>query len=441
MEQLTTIIFFIALVSIALAIISIRYTLRIRSYLEEFIYVSKKISNKEFNSRLNISAKGELGELARNFNEMIEIMDSTIAEVEYSHLQMKSILKSISHGILAIDVDGNIMLINEEAKRILKCDINPKVEDKNINLVIKEKDLLKEISLFKGSKKSKRTQLTTSEDIVYKINLDPIYLQDFDNIIIGSIINIEDITQKVKLENMRSDFVANVSHELKTPLTSISGFVETLKLNENIDVSTRNRFLGIIESESDRLKRLIDDILLLSFIENNDKMSLDKVSIYDVFKEVYDMTSYMAKSKNINLYYEFNNKEITTLSNNEFNNKEITTLSNRDYIKQIFLNLVDNAIKYTPENKNIKVEVKKENENITIIVMDEGVGIPKEDIERIFERFYRVDKARSRDVGGTGLGLAITKHIVKSLDGSITVNSELNKGSEFIVTIPQKISL
>lgn len=428
MEQLTTIIFFIALVSITLAIISIRYTLKIRSYLEEFIYVSKKISNKEFNSRLNISAKGELGQLAKNFNEMIEIMDSTIAEVEYSHLQMKSILKSISHGILAIDADGNIMLINEEAKRILKCDVSQKVEDKNINLVIKEKDLLKEIILFKGSKQSKRMQLTTSEDIVYKINLDPIYLQDFDNIIIGSIINIEDITQKVKLENMRSDFVANVSHELKTPLTSISGFVETLKLNENIDVDTRNRFLGIIESESDRLKRLIDDILLLSFIENNDKMSLDKVSIYEVFKEVYEMTSYMAKSKNINLDY-------------EFNDNEIITLSNRDYIKQVFLNLVDNAIKYTPENRSIKVEVKKENDIITIKVIDEGLGIPKDDVDRIFERFYRVDKARSRDVGGTGLGLAITKHIVKSLGGSITVNSELNKGSEFIVTIPQKISL
>lgn len=428
MEQLTTIIFFIALISIAIAIISIRYTLRIRSYLEEFIYVSKKISNKEFNSRLNISAKGELGELAKNFNEMIEIMDSTIAEVEYSHLQMKSILKSISHGILAIDADGNIMLINEEAKRILKCDVSQKVEDKNINLVIKEKDLLKEILLFKSSKQNNRIQLTTSEDIVYKLNLDPIYLQDFDNIIIGSIINIEDITQKVKLENMRSDFVANVSHELKTPLTSISGFVETLKLNENIDVDTRNRFLGIIESESDRLKRLIDDILLLSFIENNDKMSLDRVSVYDVFKEVYDMTSYMAKSKDINLDY-------------EFNDKEIITFSNKDYIKQVFLNLVDNAIKYTPENRNIKVEVKKENKKIIIKVIDEGVGIPKEDIDRIFERFYRVDKARSRDVGGTGLGLAITKHIVKSLDGSITVNSELNKGSEFIVTIPQKISL
>ena len=423
MEQLTKVIFFIALVSITIAIISIRYTLMIRGYLEEFIYVSKKISNKEFNSRLNISAKGELGELAKNFNKMIEIMDSTITELENSHLQMKSILKSISHGILAIDINGNIMLINEEAKRILKCDTNKKVEDKNISSAIGEKDLLNEILLFKGSKKNKRTQLTTSEDIVYKINLDPIYLQDFDNIIIGSIINIEDITTKVKLENMRSDFVANVSHELKTPLTSISGFVETLRLNENIDINTRNRFLGIIESESDRLKRLIDDILLLSFIENNEKMSLDKVSIYQVFKEVYEMTIYMANSKNIKLDY-------------YFDDKEIEILSNRDYIKQIFLNLVDNAIKYTPENKKIEVYVKKESKNITIKVIDEGVGIPKEDINRIFERFYRVDKARSRDVGGTGLGLAITKHIVKSLDGTIVVNSELNKGSEFIVTIP-----
>lgn len=423
MEQLTKVIFFIALLSITIAIISIRYTLMIRGYLEEFIYVSKKISNKEFNSRLNISAKGELGELAKNFNKMIEIMDSTITELENSHLQMKSILKSISHGILAIDINGNIMLINEEAKRILKCDTNKKVEDKNISSVIGEKDLLNEILLFKGSKKNKRIQLTTSEDIVYKINLDPIYLQDFDNIIIGSIINIEDITTKVRLENMRSDFVANVSHELKTPLTSISGFVETLRLNENIDIDTRNRFLGIIESESDRLKRLIDDILLLSFIENNEKMSLDKVSIYQVFKEVYEMTIYMANSKNIKLDY-------------YFDDKEIEILSNRDYIKQIFLNLVDNAIKYTPENKKIEVYVKKESKNITIKVIDEGVGIPKEDINRIFERFYRVDKARSRDVGGTGLGLAITKHIVKSLDGTIVVNSELNKGSEFIVTIP-----
>ncbi|MGL5314875.1 MAG: ATP-binding protein [Peptostreptococcaceae bacterium] len=425
MEELMTIIFFIVLVSVIIAILSIRYTLRLRKYLEEFIYVSKKISNKEFHTRLNISAKGELGELAKNFNEMIEIMDSTITEVEYNHLQMTSILKSISHGILAVDIDGNIMLINAEAKRILKCDKNKQVEGNNINVVIKEEKLLKEIAMFKGSKVSKDKEITTSDDIVYKINLDPIYLQDINNVIIGSIINIEDITEKVKLENMRSDFVANVSHELKTPLTSISGFVETLKLNENIDVNTRNRFLGIIESESDRLKRLIDDILLLSFIEKQENTAQDSVNIYEVFIEVFDMTSYMAKSKNIKLLY-------------EFKNKNLKILGNRDHIKQIFLNLVDNAIKYTPENRDVRVNVFSENDKIVISVSDQGVGIPTEDIDRIFERFYRVDKARSRDVGGTGLGLAITKHIVKSLGGTISVKSELGKGSEFTVIIPQK---
>jgi len=425
MEQFLTIIFFIVLVSVITAILSLRYTIRLRKYLAEFTYVSKKISNKEFHTRLNISAKGELGELAKNFNEMIVIMDKTIAEVEYNHLQMTSILKSITHGILAIDIDGNIMLINEEAKRILKCNKSVQVEGRNINLAIKEEKLLKEITLSKGSKKSISKEINISDNLVYKFNLDPIYLQNTNNIIIGSIINIEDITEKVRLENMRSDFVANVSHELKTPLTSISGFVETLKINENIDVNTRNRFLGIIECESNRLKRLIDDILLLSFIEKNENIVQESISIYDVFIEVYDMTSYIAKSKNINISY-------------KFSDKGIRVLGNRDHIKQVFLNLIDNAIKYTNEDKNISVKVYSQEDKIVIMVEDEGVGIPLEDINRIFERFYRVDKARSREVGGTGLGLAITKHIVKSLGGTITVKSELGKGSKFTVIIPQK---
>ena len=416
---------FITLMSSTIAILCIRYTIRLRNYLKAFIKISKQISKKEFHARLNVDVKGELGELSRNFNEMIGIMNSKIEEVEYNHLQMTSILKSISHGILAIDIDGNIMLINEEAKRILKCDKCETIEGKNINHIIKEKIILKEILLFKGSKESKHIEITNDDEIVYSINLDPIYLQDVDNVIIGSIINIKDITEKVKLENMRTDFVANVSHELKTPLTSISGFVETLKLNENIDLATRNRFLGIIESESDRLKRLIDDILLLSFIEKKETKSMELVDIYEVFMEVYDMTSYFAKSKNIDVSY-------------KFENKDIKILSNRDYIKQIFLNLVDNAIKYTHENKNIWIEVEDKNNNLIISVKDNGVGIPKEDLSRIFERFYRVDKARSRDVGGTGLGLAIIKHIVKNLDGHINVKSELGEGSEFIVTIPKK---
>ncbi|WP_255642516.1 HAMP domain-containing sensor histidine kinase [Clostridioides sp. ZZV15-6388] len=413
------------MLSIAIVILSVRYTITLRKYLKEFIYVSKKVSNKEFHARLNISAKGELGELARNFNHMIKNMDDTLEEVRYKHLQLRSILKSISHGILAIDVNGNILLINDEAKEMIKSEPNKLVEGHNINAVIKEEEILKQILQFIGSKENETAKITTKDDIVYKIKVDPVYLQNTNNVIIGSIVNIEDITKKVKLENMRSDFVANVSHELKTPLTSISGFVETLKSNENIDVNTRNRFLEIIESESDRLKRLIDDILLLSFVENKDTLLMEDVVIYDVFREVYEITQRSASEKNIEVLY-------------KCDDKSINILSNRDYIKQVFLNLVDNAIKYTQDNGIVQVVVLKDEEKIIIKVIDNGVGIPKEDVERIFERFYRVDKARSRDVGGTGLGLAITKHIVKSLNGCIKVKSELGIGSEFIVTILQK---
>ncbi|MGL4797124.1 MAG: histidine kinase dimerization/phospho-acceptor domain-containing protein, partial [Paraclostridium sp.] len=332
--------FIIVLVSIIISIISIRYALNLRNYLKEFMYVSKKISNKEFHTKINISAKGELGQLVDNFNYMIDKIDKTIHEVESKNIQLKSIVKSISHGILAIDIAGNVLLINEEAKEIIKSDIHKQVEGKNINVVIKDKDILKEISKFIGSNKSDMKQITNEDDIVYNIKLDPVYLQSSKNVIIGSIINIEDVTERVRLENMRSDFVANVTHELKTPLTSISGFVETLRINDNIEKDTRNRFLGIIETESDRLKRLIDDILLLSFIENKEQREFESVNVYSVFKEVYELTHSSSQLKNITLKY-------------NFEEEDMIITSNRDYIKQIFLNLVDNAIKYTPEDGTV----------------------------------------------------------------------------------------
>lgn len=423
--QNDTIYFIIILVSIIISIISIRYTLNLRNYLKEFMYVSKKISNREFHTKINISAKGELGQLVDNFNYMIDKIDKTIHEVESKNIQLKSIVKSISHGILAIDIEGNVLLINKEAKEMIKADLSTKVEGRNINAVIKDKDILREISKFIGSNKSNMSQITNKDDIVYNIKLDPVYLQSSKNVIIGSIINIEDVTERVRLENMRSDFVANVTHELKTPLTSISGFVETLRINDNIDISTRNRFLGIIETESDRLKRLIDDILLLSFIENKEQESSEDVDIYSVFKEVYELTYTSAKVKDIDIEY-------------NFEHENMIIKSNRDYIKQIFLNLVDNAIKYTPNGGIVTTEVRYDDNYILIKVIDNGIGISKEDKTRIFERFYRVDKARSRDVGGTGLGLAIVKHIVKSLHGTIDVESELNIGTKFIVKIPKK---
>ena len=425
--QLNEVYFFVLLITTALAILLVRYTITLRRYLKEFTIVSKKVSNKEFHARLNTYVKGELGELSKNFNYMIQIMDSTIEEVEYKHLQLTSIVKSISHGILAIDIKGNILLINDIAKEMLKSDTEINLEGLNFKNVVKDKSILEVFQKYVGSTQNEVIELNLKNNLVYRIKIDPVYLQDSKHAIIGSIINIEDITEIVKLENMRRDFVANVSHELKTPLTSITGFVETLKINDDINKDTRNHFLDIIEKESNRLKGLIEDILLLSSIENGQDLSYEEVRLFDVFKEVYEITEYIASSKNITVTY-------------DFEDEDVHILGFRDNVKQIFLNLVDNGIKYTPENGRIEVRQSydRKNQNIVIEFKDNGIGIPKESLSRIFERFYRVDKARSRDIGGTGLGLAITKHMVKSLGGNITVESILGIGSNFIVTIPME---
>ena len=363
----------------------------------------------------------------RNFNFMMETMENTIEEVQYKHLQLTSVLKSISHGIIVIDIDGNIILINDEARKMIKSKCNGKEEGKNFKQVIDVDDILNGIERYIGSKENQTNNITLDDEIVYRIKIDPVYLQNSKNAIIGSIINIEDITEIVKLENMRRDFVANVSHELKTPLTSINGFVETLMMNEDLPVDKRNRFLAIIQKESDRLKRLIEDILLLSSIESKNNLVTENILLYDVFKEVYEMINYIANSKKIDLSYDFEDKEIVVQAYS-------------DYVKQLLLNLIDNAIKYKPEGGKVTVKQFSINNEIVIEVIDNGVGIPKEDQSKIFQRFYRVDKARSRSVGGTGLGLAITKHIVHSLKGSISVESELGEGSKFIIRLPKKIS-
>ena len=426
-EPINSIYFFIMLLACSVAILLYRYTITLRRFLKDFIKISKKVSNKEFHSRLHISAKGELGELTKNFNFMMETMENTIEEVEYKHLQLTSVLKSISHGILVIDIDGNIILINDEARKMIKSKCIGKEEGKNIKQVIHVEKILNGIEKYIGSKENNCEKLKLEDETVYKLKIDPVYLQNSKNAIIGSIINIENITEIVKLENMRRDFVANVSHELKTPLTSINGFVETLIINEDLPSDKRNRFLAIIQKESDRLKRLIEDILLLSSIESKNNLVTENVLLYNVFKEVYEMISYIASSKHIKIYYNFEDENVAIQAYG-------------DYIKQLFLNLIDNAIKYTPEGGTVIINQFTRNNEITIEVIDNGVGIPKEDQDKIFQRFYRVDKARSRSVGGTGLGLAITKHIVNSLQGNISVESKLGEGSKFIVTIPTKIS-
>ena len=414
-------IFIILILSIA-TIILVKYSISLRSYLKEFMKVSKDISNKQFDSRVKGQMSGEIGVFANNFNSMIDTINITIKDITDKNMQLKSIMQSVSHGILAIDTKGKILLINDLAK--IMVDGNQKLipEGKNIRQFIQNQIVLDSIIYNMSGENITVIQKNISKDTIYKIKIDPVHFEDTDAVI-GFIINIENVTEYVKLENMRKEFVANVSHELKTPITSIKGFVETLKMTDNLDDDTKNRFLTIIENEATRLTRLIDDILLLSTIENKTKKKVEKVDLFEVFEEVHEVVNYIAKKKNIKVKYEFKNKDI-----------DLWEYSG--YIRQILLNIISNAINYTGENGSVNIKQYIKAKKVFIEVKDNGIGIPQEDIDRIFERFYRVDKARSRSVGGTGLGLAITKHMIKALNGNIKVESELGVGSKFIIELP-----
>ncbi|NCC78634.1 MAG: PAS domain-containing sensor histidine kinase, partial [Clostridia bacterium] len=237
---------------------------------------------------------------------------------------------------------------------------------------------------------------------------------------VGTVVVLEDITDLKKLEKMRSQFVANVSHELKTPLTSIKGFSETLKFVK--DDETRNKFLDIINDESERLTRLINDILTLSTIEQTKIVKHEEIDVAKETEQVYHLLLPKAESKNISL--------------NLTQNEPIFLYGDRDNYKQLILNLVDNAIKYTKESGKVNIRLNKEQNNLRLVIEDTGVGIPEKHISRIFERFYRVDKARDRAMGGTGLGLAIVKHIVLSMGGTIDVVSKIGEGTRFTILIP-----
>jgi len=265
---------------------------------------------------------------------------------------------------------------------------------------------------------------------IYHVHLEK-YLRVFinpiltvDSEILGSMIVIEDISQIKKLENMRSEFVSNVSHELKTPLTSIMGFVDTLKNGALGDKERAIRFLDIIEKESERLNRLISDILLLSEIETAHKEpDAIEVNVREVVEEVASMLQIRLEGKPVELTFSCPESLVINI--------------NRDRVKQMLINLVDNAIKYT-EIGFVKIDVSLKDTMIVFVIEDSGIGIPDMHKVRLFERFYRVDKARSRKVGGTGLGLSIVKHIINQYRGDIQVDSIIGEGSRFTVRLPKR---
>jgi two-component system, OmpR family, phosphate regulon sensor histidine kinase PhoR len=407
---------------IAAMLISLLFTLLLSSKLakalvkpiKEMEYTTSRIAQGELHERIPVYANDEIGELSVTFNNMADRLEKSFRDSNEKQTKLEAVLQSMDSGVIAIDRESRVMLINPYAEKIfgIKRDIIGEkllnnIRDFELEDIIKNKEDNKEITIFWPAKKDLKIR---TADIIN------------GNERLGTVAVIHDITDIKKLENMRSQFVANVSHELKTPLTSIKGFAETLKYVE--DNETREKFLNIINDEAERLSRLISDILSLSKIENTNVMRSEPINVNDSINQVVLLVKNAADEKKI------------TIRTEELSNPVI--YGDEDQFIQMLINLVDNAVKYSGEGSEVVISTRIEDNSCVLTVSDNGIGIAKEHLERLFERFYRVDKARSREQGGTGLGLAIVKHIVLSFKGTIDVDSEVGRGSKFTVKIPLK---
>lgn len=420
-------IIFSVLIGLIVAIpLGFRYLNHITKPIKEITVKIKKIADGNFKERVYIDSTDEIRILADTFNFMSDTVDRNMTELMDYNTKIKSILSSMEEGLIAVDNTNNIILANKSANKLF--DILPEniIGMKPWDVIDDEilRDLFIDI-LEKRDSRSFEVVLNEGNKII-KLYSEIINHAQDPNRRIGMLILGMDVTEMRKLEIMRTDFVANVSHELRTPLTSISGFVETLRNGAAEDANTRNRFLDIISIEADRLSRLIEDLLTLSHIEGRDMSSTGEadIDINSRIKDVISMLDELAKKKNIRISIEESHLP--------------SILGNDDWFKQLMVNIIDNGIKYTQSGGRVDIRTKydKDSNQIVVEVEDNGIGIPKEDIPRLFERFYRVDKARSRKVGGTGLGLAISKHIVLSFNGNITVKSKEGIGTKFIIRLP-----
>ena len=343
-----------------------------------------------------------------------------LKEVDKQKRQIETILLYMTDGIIAFNLEGEVTHKNLAAERLL----NLSEEDNNFEKVFSKfnVDINLEKIVYLEDWTSSDKRINVGEKY---INLLFVPYKDNNKRPAGVIAVIQDITEHVKLDNMRKEFVADVSHELKTPITSIMGYADTLLEGEYDDV-TRNKFLNVIASEARRMAKLVTDLLSLSRYDNN-KISVEKTEF-----DLGELVKKCQEKLEIEISKKHHKVENLVTANVPL------VYADKSGIERVVLNILSNSIKYTKENGSIKIYVGFVYNDAYIKIIDNGIGIPEKDLTRIFERFYRVDKARSREFGGTGLGLSIAKEILNQNNGSIDIKSEVGKGTEVVIRVPTK---
>ncbi len=402
---------------------------RMSNPLEEIKNTAEKIASGDFSSHLifRSSTTSEVQNLGSSINAMAGQLEKRIDTILEQKSELDAVFSSMTEGVLTVDLNNVIQHINQSAAKILKVD-KALARKRRFEDIIHQPEVLAYIreALEKDLIDEQEVKLFDKKKHTLRLRGSPLKRGNKEKT--GVVIVINDITEIVLAEKQRRDFVTNVSHELRTPLTSIQGFAETL-LNPNVtDPTEMRKFIEIIHRHATRLGALIEDILALSRLEKDAESNQIALTIEDVKTSVenaVDICSEKARKQSIEI--------IIRCPEN------IEIKMNSHLLEQAIVNLIDNALKYSETNTQIEVDVSIDNEEIRIDVVDHGIGIQQKHLDRLFERFYRIDKARTRTVGGTGLGLAIVKHVAVAHGGRVEVWSELGKGSRFSIFIPRTV--
>lgn len=410
------------------ALASLWISRRISRPLEEMTRGAERFAQGDLQQRLALRGSAEIDALALAMNQMAGQLDDRIQAVVNQRNEQEAMLASMVEGMLAIDTEERILRINRAAEQLLGIR-SGQVLGRRLQEVVRKADLQRFVARTLASRAPVEADLTLHDQQERFLQAHGTLLRGGDGQDLGALIVLNDVTRLRRLENLRRDFVANVSHELKTPITAIKGCVETLLDGAAADPEAGRRFLEIIARQGERLNAIIDDLLTLSRIEQDadqQEIPLQTAPLRGVLEAALQSCSVTAAARSITLELECPEPLPAAIS--------------PPLLEQALVNLIDNAIKYSDQGGRVQVSAGRSGEETRIAVRDWGCGIPREHLPRLFERFYRVDKARSRKVGGTGLGLAIVKHIVQAHRGRVTVESNPGSGSLFTIVLPTPIS-
>lgn len=413
------------LIALFAALISLFVSRRISRPIEKMKQGAKRFASGDLTYRLPAPDSDEMGSLAEAMNQMASQLNDRLNTIIQQHNELKAVLASMVEGVIAMDKDERIISINNAAGKMFETTPSESL-GRNIQEVIRDTEMRHFMSNTLSSEDTIEGDINLNGHYERVLHAHSTSLCDAEDIRIGTLVVLNDVTRLRSLENMYRDFASNVAHEIKTPLTAIKGFVENIYHGEVDRPEETKRFLGIIIKHVNRLNSVVEDLLSLARIEQMDttkEVKLEEGRIKDVIQTAIQVCQAKAEAKKV---------KIDLMCNGEVSTKIDPLL-----LEQAVVNLLDNAIKYSRKKSTIQVEAEVQDKEIIIRFQDHGMGIPSEHLPRIFKRFYRVDKARSRKLGGTGLGLAIVKHILQAHEGHVTVESTPGEGSTFAIHIPK----